>query len=379
VRSPGRTGLVIAALAATSGLMVMTSGFLKSSRVAISIWVEEKIAADLFVTSGSSVTSGGAAISMQEDMLDKLKAMPGVEAVLPIKFHLLNCSPEPNKERFIFLVALDTKEFLDKAGSRPLARSLEAYPRLRERGKVCVSENYAALYHAKVGDWIQIPARNGMLGVEVIGIVTDYSWNRGTIIMDRTWYREEFNNNQISVFDLFLKPGTDVQTLRKEIVERYGQAEALFAVTRETVNDDVRKTMQNVYSLAYAQQSVVGMVALLGVVSALYISVLQRRRDLGLLRAVGASRPQVLRSVLAEAVLMGMVGAALGLGIGLLLEWYVLDVMILEESGFSFPMLIPWWEAGVVMAGSVALATLAGLWPAYRATLLRIPEAIAYE
>jgi ABC-type antimicrobial peptide transport system permease subunit len=76
---------------------------------------------------------------------------------------------------------------------------------------------------------------------------------------------------------------------------------------------------------------------------------------------------------------MGLIGAAIGFGIGLLLEWYALDVMILDEAGFQFALRIPWLEAGVVMLASVVLATLAGLWPAYHATQLRIPEAIAYE
>jgi putative ABC transport system permease protein len=145
------------------------------------------------------------------------------------------------------------------------------------------------------------------------------------------------------------------------------------------VRDEVSKALNKVYGLAYAQQLVVGMVALLGVASALFISVLQRRRELGLLRAVGASRGMVLRSVLAEAVLMGFVGAAVGFGIGLMLERYILDVLARDESGFEFPMQVPWLEGGLVAVGAVVLATLAGLWPAYHATRLRIPEAIAYE
>jgi len=123
----------------------------------------------------------------------------------------------------------------------------------------------------------------------------------------------------------------------------------------------------------------VGRVALLGVVSALFISVLQRRRELGLLRAVGASRGQVLRSVLAEASLMGVVGAMLSVLIGLALEWYTVRMLVFDAAGVVFPMLIPWTSAAVVIGGSVAAATLVGLWPAWRATRLRIPEAIAYE
>jgi putative ABC transport system permease protein len=396
VRSPGRTGLVIAALAATGGLMVQTAGFLRSSHEAIREWVDEKIAADLFVTSGSSVTSGGAAISMQDNMQAKLEAIDGVEAILPIRFYRLDFTPpnatartgtsrpgaRPGKgdERIVFLVAIDTGTFVRAGKDRPLARSLQQHPELRQRGKVVVSQNFAALYNVKVGDHFPVPVRKGkVIEVEVVGTVVDYSWNRGTIILDRAWFREEFNDSQVDVFDLFLKPGADVDAVRQDIMDRYGASEALFVVTRQYVHDDVQKTMHRVYGLAYAQQAVVGMVALLGVVSALFISVLQRRRELGLLRAVGASRPQILRSVLAEAVLMGAVGAVVGFAIGLLLEWYVLDVLLLDEAGFIFPMRIPWFEAGLVTTASVVLATLAGLWPAYLATRLRIPEAIAYE
>ena len=84
-------------------------------------------------------------------------------------------------------------------------------------------------------------------------------------------------------------------------------------------------------------------------------------------------------SSLAEAALMGVIGGALGLVIGVFLEWYVLRVMILDEAGFLFPMLVPWVPAAVVFGLSVVLATLVGLWPAYHATRLRITEAIAYE
>ena len=82
--------------------------------------------------------------------------------------------------------------------------------------------------------------------------------------------------------------------------------------------------------------------AALGVVTALLISVLQRKRELGLLLAVGATPGQVLRSVLAEAMLMGLFGTVLGILIGLPMVWYVLKVVMVEESGFVLDILIPW-------------------------------------
>jgi putative ABC transport system permease protein len=82
---------------------------------------------------------------------------------------------------------------------------------------------------------------------------------------------------------------------------------------------------------------------------------------------------------LAEASLMALIGAVLGPVLGFVLEWYILDVLLLDEAGFEFPLRFPWLASGVVALLAVSVATLVGLWPAWHATRLRIPEAIAYE
>jgi ABC-type antimicrobial peptide transport system permease subunit len=83
--------------------------------------------------------------------------------------------------------------------------------------------------------------------------------------------------------------------------------------------------------------------------------------------------------VLAEAVLMGMLGAGIGVASGALLEWYTVTVMLTDEAGFVFPVKFPWGAVGLVAGLAVLLATLAGLGPALHAMHLRITEAIAYE
>jgi len=153
----------------------------------------------------------------------------------------------------------------------------------------------------------------------------------------------------------------------------------LLVIDRAELRSLIRDFLDRVYKLAYLQQVVVGIVASLGVVMALLISVLQRQRELGLLRAVGATQGQVLRSVLAEAAIIGFLGTLLGILAGLPMEWYVLRVVIFEESGFSFPMTIPWREALGIGAISISVAVVAGLVPAIQAGRLQITNAIAYE
>jgi len=83
--------------------------------------------------------------------------------------------------------------------------------------------------------------------------------------------------------------------------------------------------------------------------------------------------------VLAEAILMGIIGTMMGFLVGLPMEWYVLRVVQLEESGFVFDVLIPWKAMIGIGIGAMIVAVVAGILPAIRAVRLKITEAIAYE
>jgi putative ABC transport system permease protein len=373
VRSPGRTGIVIAALAATAGLVFGLSGFIHSTKATVYNWVDDRIAADLFVTCGGSIDSASLTQPMDAKLRDKLTSLPEVEAAVGVRFHILDF-----RERIIFMLAIDGDAFADDS-TRTMARNLGKYPRLREGGTALVSENFAALYGVRAGDRITIRGREGPLSLEVLGTMVDYTWNRGTILVDRAWYRRVFGDDLVDIWDVYLRPGADPAAVRDQIETKWGRQEALYGATRTQMHRSIEAGIDRIYLLGYAQFFIVGLVTLLGVVSALFISVLQRRRELGLLRAVGASRGQVLGTVLAEAALMGIFGALIGFLFGLFIEWYTIRLILFDEAGFVFAMNVPWKPAAVVFGLSIVLATLVGVWPAYHATRLRIAEAIAYE
>src|SRR5262249_52887654 len=107
VRSPGRTVLVIAALAATGALLMQTSGFILISETAIVTWLDEQVGADLFVTSGSPI-SGGVFLGTNERLRDLLREHPEVEQVMGTRYYRLDYGKD-----MVFLVAMDTDTFQD--------------------------------------------------------------------------------------------------------------------------------------------------------------------------------------------------------------------------------------------------------------------------
>lgn len=375
IRSPARTGVVIGALAAGVSLMFQTAGVGKSNEVPIREWIEQVIRADAFIFRGNPVSANSSMTPMEPTTADDLRKLPGVERVVGLRFY----RPEYGGT-FILMVALDAKDY--QRGVR--ARLPDALPNLDLMAKLpdgdytIVSENFAAKWGVKEGDTISVPGPRGPVNLKVIGVGRDYSWSMGTIFVDRRRYAELFDDRFVDAYHVFFKPDAEFETTY-DGVRVYCQREGLLVQNRESVHIYLAGMLDRVFEIAYLQQVIIGVVATLGVVMALLISVLQRRRELGLLRAVGATQPQVLRTVLAEATLMGILGTILGLLMGLPMEWYTLRVILQEETGFVFNMLVP-WKAGLgIGVIAVAAASLAGVVPAMHAVRLRIPDAIAYE
>jgi putative ABC transport system permease protein len=376
VRSPGRTGLVIGALAAGVSLVVQTAGTIRSNRLALRDWVQESITADLIVTSGSPVGAGGQSLPMDVRLAEDLKKLPHIETVLPTRFRKV-----PYRDTQIFIAATPADRVYEIERRRQSkGNDARLFKEIGERrNAIIASENFAALYGVRTGDTITLTSPAGELKLLVAGTVVDYSWNHGSLVMNRRDYLEHFNDDKVDVFDVYLGAGSDFLAAKDAILKKYGAQYGLHALTRQELQERIDDMIERLYGIAYGQQIVVMLVAALGVVTALLISVLQRRREMGLLRAIGASRAQVIFSVLAEACLMGFIGTVIGLVVGVLLEWYVINVVILEESGYLFPVLVPWIGTLVIAAAALATATLAGLGPAFYAVRQRIPEAIAYE
>ncbi len=396
VRSPGRTGLVVAALTAVVALTVMTAGVIRSNEDAFLGWVENTVKADLYVSSGGPVSSSGQTKLLKETVADDLrKLLPPDSKLVGLAFRFVEWDAEnghpspgsaapaassPRPATRIFMILADAEAYCRaNAGLPEPDPQLDRWRKLG-RGRALVSENFARIHRVGRGDTIQFKGQGGMVSLEVADTIVDYNWIRGTVFIDRQAYKQELGADEVSAWEVYLPRGTDAEAVRERVQKSpLATRHSLVTVTRPEVRDNWRDLVRRIYGVAYTQEVLVGVVAVMGVVASLLISVLGRQRELGLLRAVGGTRGQLLHTVLAEAVLIGLVGTLLGLVVGLPMEWYAVRVVLFEETGFLFAMRIPWLEAGVIAALAVLAATLAGLGPAVHAMRLRIADAIAYE
>jgi len=373
IRSPGRTGLVIGALAAGVAVMIQTAGVGRSNEEPVTRWLDEVIQADQFIAAGNVTEAVSSMCPLDPQVLNDLHKVPGVENVAGLRY----VRPE-YKGTLIFITAIDLDEFIDASqirGPNGLP-NLDKFRKLRRADGVVMSDNFARRHGVAVGDTVTLNGPRGPVELKVLDMVNDYSWSRGTLFMDREVYARLFEDNLIDIAHVFTEPGSEAA---RERVKQFAADRGFVTADRIALRKMLGDLIERIYKLVHLQQIVIGIVASLGVITSLLISVLQRKRELGLLLAIGATPGQVIGTVLAEAILMGLFGTVLGILMGIPLEWYVLRVVLFEESGFDFALLLPWKQVLVISGGALTVATLAGLMPALRAVKTPIPEAIAYE
>ncbi|HEV3204437.1 MAG TPA: ABC transporter permease, partial [Gemmataceae bacterium] len=274
IREPGRTGLVITVLAAGVAIFLQTAGVIHSNKDPFLNWINQSWDADLYVTSGSTVLGSGQNLPMEKELGQVFQnKIPEIEAALPLRSRQVDYG-----NNAVFLIALDAQGFYDTSGKRGPLMDRDLYARLLKPGghHAVISENFAALYGVKEKDKIELRGPHGPIQLEVAGVVVDYTFPRGTVFIDQTLYQNLFEDPRVDQFYVYLRSNGSAEEVGQDFLRHWEAEHALMIMTRDQVRDHLLQMIRRFSLVAYSQEVVVGLVAALGVVFALLISVLQR-------------------------------------------------------------------------------------------------------
>ncbi|HKB14457.1 MAG TPA: FtsX-like permease family protein, partial [Planctomycetota bacterium] len=247
------------------------------------------------------------------------------------------------------------------------------------RRALLVSEGFARQLRVARGGGVRVPTAKGLIEYRVAGVVVDYSWPKGVVLVDRAVYREDFEDPTLDDCVAVLEPGADAQAVRREILARLGERYDLFVGTLGEFRAGILAAIDRFFGFMRAQVASTVLLAFLGVVNAVWIGTLVRSRELGLLRAVGAPSRAVFRLVTIEGLLIGIAGGAIGAAVGIAVAGEVVSGLSIEFAGYGVPLQVPPWPVVATAAGSVLASVAAAVLPARAASRSGILEAIAYE
>jgi putative ABC transport system permease protein len=182
----------------------------------------------------------------------------------------------------------------------------------------------------------------------------------------------------VDAIPLGVAPGADVATVKRSIERSLGTKFGLQVDTRDQYFGRLNSLSSSLLDLVSSVQLVAVIVAALGLANTLLISTLERRRELGVLRAVGLLRKQVRRMVAMEALMVGALGVVLSWALGTVMGAFLFRIIEVQAGQRLHLVLPPSGYAGVAVLGFVG-AVAAAAYPAHRASRVDIVEALRYE
>ena len=355
-----RASVVIAAVMVAVGMLVALTIMVGSFRSTVDTWITQSLRGDLYVEPVGHRASQRAT-ALPAELVEGARRLPGVAAVDTYRASsIVLDSLLANVVGIEFAVqrAFGRLQFLGGDDSRRvLGRALA------EHG-VIVTESFAHRHHVRVGQMLGLPTPAGFARARVEGVFYDYSSDAGAVLMDRACYARLWGDDRTESLALYLTRGAREDSVRAAFVRLAGAGRLLHLTPNQTLRKRVLLVFDETFQITWVLQAVAVFVSVLGVISTLTTLVLQRARELAVLRAAGALRRQVRTLVLVESGVLGAAGALLGCVAGFTLAVLLVHVINREFFGWSIHMAVDPWVFIRAVALMTVTAVLAGLAPA---------------
>jgi putative ABC transport system permease protein len=363
VASLSRTAVAIAALAVAVSVTVGVGVMVDSFRGTVERWLAGALSADVYAS--PAFAAGGAvaydSAPLPPELEARFAAVPGVAAVRTVRrTELAAGDEEPTR-----LVAIG----MERGGLDDL-EILEGEPdaawRSFRAGGLIVSEPYA--YHRRlgVGDAVELPTPAGVRAFPVAAVYVSYTSDRGVALISRRVFERVWGDRALSGLSVTLAPGATAAAVIPRLREAAGPEHALLFQSSRALREASLEVFDRTFLITGVLRLLAGLVAFIGVVSALMALQLERARELGVLRANGLTPRQVWRLVTAQTGLMGLAAGLLSLPVGLVLAAVMIFIINRRSFGWSLHMAVDPAILGEAVLLALAAALLAGVYPAWR-------------
>lgn len=366
-RSAYTLGLIMIVMA----MLFATGGLFLSVRAAVDEIIDRQFGADLFVEGNGPLDPG---------LEDEIRETEGVRYVSPLRFGFTKTAlpSKPHDFEDAFVVMLDPATYFDlsgffwKDGSDAAAKDA-----LSRGGSVLVSTSFARDVGLERGDEILVFTKEGKRTFDVAGVHRDAP-GPPSLTIGLPDARRYFQAAKPMGFIIEVDDGADADVVKDRIEKRFGDDVALDIQTAADNKEQARSQIAQYFQIVYAILLIAAIVGLLGLANTLAMSVLQRFREIGILRAVGVTRSQMWRMVLVESTTLGLVAFVLSIPLGALLT----AIVIRDTSvgfGFDMPTVYPWPWVPIVAAFGIVITVVAAIAPGRRAARLEVVSALQYE
>jgi putative ABC transport system permease protein len=369
-----RTVITIAALMTALSMLFSISIMILSFRKTVDLWVEQSLNGDVFIFPGSYSITGYSALLPTEVSRD-LPSIPGVKAVDPFRALEVEYQGQPT-----LIASVDGQVFLNRKVIHFTRGNPQTILRQFATGRsVLVTESFSLRHQVRAGDRLRLHTPQGEKEFPISGVFYDYSTDWGMILIEKRIFQSLWKDETIHSAGIYLDKGVSLEAFKEMLRERYSKPYKLFFVSHRELRNEILRIFDQTFAITYSLELIAIIVAILGIVNSLNALIIDRRRDIGILRAVGGSRRQIEKTVLIEAGMIGFFSLILGLLCGFLLSLLLIYVINKQSFGWTIQFSIPLWS--LIETGILVMATsiVAGWIPAKKAAKMKTVESLRME
>jgi putative ABC transport system permease protein len=358
-RNPRRTAITAAALMVGIALVTGVTVVMDSAKSSLKAEAARILKAQIMI---SGDQGGPRPPTYDPAVVDRAAAIPGVRAAAGL---------------YNDLVAIgDDSSYV--AATEDLSRLAEAYGTTAAKlgpGQIAVSEPEAKEQGWQTGSSVSIQTARGEAQSYTVSLVFPENALPGSIILPAEAIKG-FGITQPVLGFVRLDDGVAVSAVLPQVKALVADSPEVSATDQQTFVDSQVAVFDQIITMIQILLGLAILIAVLGVVNTLALSVLERTRELGLLRAVGLGRAQTMRMITVEAVVIAVFGALLGVAVGAGMGSAV--ARALKDDGIS-QIVLPWDRMGTYLALAALVGVIAAVLPAIRAARLNVLNAIAHD
>lgn len=242
--------------------------------------------------------------------------------------------------------------------------------------KVVVDKDIAEENGWKVGSGFPVTYEDGKKGTLRVGAVYEGNEMINGIILDKDTlapHQRETGDRQVFVKT---KDGASSQ-VKDALTKDLGSNPAVLVQDKKDISEGIAAMFTLMLNMLYGLLAMAVIVAVLGVINTLAMSVFERSQEIGMLRAIGLDRKGIKRMVRMESLVISLFGGVLGIGLGVFFGWATGE--LIGGSMATYELVLPWGRMGIFLALAAAVGILAALWPARRAAKMNMLAAIKSE
>jgi putative ABC transport system permease protein len=372
-RNPSRAAITASATMIGMAVIVGMGGMIWSITGGFLGILQRSLGSDYLVMP-PAVAVWGSNVGAKGELADKLRAIPGVDVVSTLRY----AAAVGDGQQFSLLgidpVAYTKVASLTFTDGDPKT----AYDAMENSQAVILNGVLAAQTKHKAGDTIQLSTSRGLKTYLVAGVAGDYlNAKVMTAYISHTNMWRDFHKDEDIFYQINLKPGADpgiVEPKLNKVLSNYSQFKM---VSGKGYFEENKQLFNAVFAFFYVLLGILTAPSLLALLNTLTIGVLERTREIGMLRAIGATRKQVRRMVTSESLILSAVGTFFGLLAGL----YMGYVMVLGLKVGGYPVSYSFPYQGLIAATITGLVfgLIAASLPSKQAAQMEIVSALRYE